>query len=51
MTTLEIAAVIVAFPFAVAAGAWLGRRFQRMHWRLDLPYEERVRLLNKSRNA
>jgi hypothetical protein len=42
---LDLVLFALSAPFAIAVGAWLGRKFQRHHWRLDLPYEDRVRLL------
>lgn len=47
MTPLELVTFIISAPFAVAIGAYLGRKAQKRFWRHDLPYEERVRLLNK----
>lgn len=49
MTGGEILIVILTAPFAIALGAWLGRKYQRAHWRLDLPYDERVVFLRQGR--
>lgn len=45
----NVVLTLVGMPVAIALGCWLGRRYQRMHWELHLPYEERVRRLRASR--
>jgi hypothetical protein len=43
MSPLEFVVLVIAFPFAVALGAWLGRNAMRYLWELDKPYDERLR--------
>lgn len=45
MTTAEFLIFITFGPVVWVLAGMLGRKWQRAHWNLHLPYEERVRLL------
>jgi hypothetical protein len=49
MTNLELLMTLVAFPFAVLLGAWLGRKVMRRMWELHLPYEDRLANVRRDR--
>ncbi len=51
MTNQELMIILIFAPFAAIIGGFLGRKFQRFWWNLDLPYEERVMIIRRCREA